>query len=74
MPQQNVLTRCIFKGIDVSLANYADDIFDISRTEVGIEETFGILDRKYKLIGLRFNERKTEFLVFNHSLDCRTNV
>lgn len=74
MPQQKVLTTCIFNGIDVSLANYADDILDISRTAFGIEENFGILDREYKRIGLRFNESKTEFLVFNHRSDCPTNV
>ena len=74
MPQQKVLTTCIFNGIDVSLANYADDILDISRTAFGIEENFGILDREYKRIGLRFNESKTEVLVFNHCSDCPTNV
>ena len=46
VPQQKVLTTCIFNGIDVSLANYADDILDISRTAFGIEENFGILDRE----------------------------
>ena len=60
VPQQNDLTTRIFNGIDVSLANYADDIIDISRTAFGIEENFGILDREYKRIGLRFNESKTE--------------
>ena len=74
MPQQNVLTTCIFKGIDVSLANYADDILGVNRTAFGIEENFRILDREHKRIGIRFNESKTEFLVFNHRSDCPTNV
>ena len=35
MPQERVLTICISKNIS-SLANYADDILDISRTAFGI--------------------------------------
>jgi hypothetical protein len=51
VPQQKVLTTCIFNGIDISLANYADNILDINRTAFGIEENYGILDREYKRIG-----------------------
>ena len=56
------------------LANYAEDILDISRTAFRIKENFWILDRKYNRIGVRFNESMTEFLVFNHSSNCPRNV
>ena len=55
----------IFKGIDVSLVNYAEDVLNVSRTQAGIEEKFRILSGEYNSIGLHFNYRKREILVFN---------
>ena len=74
VPQKNVLTTCIFKDIDVLLANYADDFLGISRTAVRIVENFQIPNRQYKHIGLQFNENKTEFQAFNNNSDCPTNA
>ena len=57
--------KFIFKGLDFSLVNYADDVLNVSRTQAGIEENFRILSDEYNRIGLNFNHSKSEILVFN---------
>lgn len=63
--QEPVQSTCIFRGLNVSLIDYADDILNASRTLIGIEETFRVLSKEYGNIGLSFNPQKSEVLVFN---------
>ena len=65
--QKKVVTSFIFRGLDLSLANYADDVLNLSRTYAGIEENIDILSYEYKQIGLRFNPEKSEVVVVGKS-------
>ena len=58
--QKKVQTSFIFRGLDLSLLNYADDVLNLSRTISDIEENFEILFPEYKKIGLKFNAEKVE--------------
>lgn len=69
--QKLVQMSCIFRGLDVTLLNYADDIFNLSRCLSRIEENFQILDDAYREIGLSFNASKSEIVAFNRrNADC----
>ena len=63
--QKTVKTCFIFRGIDLSLVNYADDILNLSRSVSGIESNFRVLSNEYANIGLEFNSSKSEVVVFN---------
>ena len=63
--QKYVKPSFIFRGVDITLLNYADDILNISRSLTRIEENFDILNEMYGGIGLSFNSSKSEFIVFN---------
>ena len=65
--QKKVVTSFIFIGLDLSLANYADDVLNLSRTYAGIEQNFDILSYQCKQIGLRFNPVKSEIFVVGKS-------
>ena len=45
---------CVFRGVDISLANYAYNIMTVSRTQTRTEENFRRPSKEY------------EFLVSNH--------
>ena len=55
----------IFRGLDLSLLNYADDILNLSRTLALIEKNFASLSEEYNDIGLKFNPSKSECIKFN---------
>jgi exonuclease III len=65
--QKKVRTTFIYRGLDMSLLNYADDILNLSRTVSGIEENFDILCIEYRKIGLKFNAEKSEVVAFGKS-------
>ena len=65
--RNKVVTSSIFRGLDLSLANYADDMLNLSKTYAGIEENFDIFSYEYKQIGLRFNPGKREVVVVGMS-------
>ncbi|XP_065578592.1 uncharacterized protein LOC136039001 [Artemia franciscana] len=67
--QKKVQTSFIFRGLDSSLLNYADDVLNLSRTISGIEENFEILRPEYTKIGLKFNAGKSEVV----SIDISRN-
>ncbi|KAK2703419.1 hypothetical protein QYM36_018114 [Artemia franciscana] len=63
--QSKVAPCCIFKGIDVSLVGFADDLLNFSRILSSLESNFKILEMEYDEIGLSFNVTKCEVLLFN---------
>ena len=65
--QKKVITSFIFRSLDLSFANYADDVLNLSRTYAGIEENFDILSYEYKQIGLRFIPEKSEVALVGKS-------
>ena len=58
--QKKVQTSFIFRGLDLSFLNYADDVLNLSWTISGIEENFEVLCTEYRKIGLEFNAEKSE--------------
>ena len=55
----------IFRGFDLPLLNYADDILNLSRTLSVIEKNFASLSEEYNGNGLKFNPSKSECIKFN---------
>jgi hypothetical protein len=56
----------IFKGVDLSLVTFADDLLNLSCTFQGCSSTFELLQDEYEHIGLSFNTDKTVVLPFNY--------
>ena len=56
----------IFKGVDLSLVTFADDLLNLSCTFQGCSSTFEFLQEEYEHIGLSFNTDKTVVLPFNY--------
>ena len=67
-PQKKARISFVFKGLDLSILNYADDILNLSRTVSSVEENFSVLSREYAEIGLNFNASKSEVLTFGKSV------
>ena len=67
-PQKKARISFVFKGLDLSILNYADDILNLSRTVSSVEENFSVLSREYAEIGLNFNASKSEVLAFGKSV------
>lgn len=65
--QQVIKPSCFFRGINLSLLNFADDILHVSRSISLFQQNYDSLAAAYKQIGLSFNESKTELLFFNGS-------
>ncbi|KAK2720802.1 hypothetical protein QYM36_004616 [Artemia franciscana] len=66
VPQNEYRTQInVVELVGVSLAKYADDILDVSRTQTGLEKNFRVLSEEYEYIGLKLNESKTEFLDYH---------
>ena len=63
--QKKVDTSFIFRGLDLSLLNYADYILNLSRTIALIEKNFASLSEEYNDIGLNFNPSKSQCFKFN---------
>ena len=63
--QNDVEMRFVFRGIDISLLNYADDILNLSRSFGMIEKNFDVLSNPYSKINLSFKESRSEIVVFN---------
>ena len=63
--QKDVEMSLVFRGRDISLLNYADDILNLSRSFWMIEKNFDTLRNAYSEINLSFNESKSEIVVFN---------
>ena len=66
--QKKARISLVFKGLDLSIFNYADDILNLSRTVLSVEENFSVLSREYAKIGLNFNASKSEVLAFGKSV------
>ena len=62
--QKPVKTSFLFRGMDLSMLNYADDILNTSRCLSRIKANFDILSTAYKQIGLSFNTNKSEVVAF----------
>ena len=60
--QNSVKISFIFRGMDLSLLNYTDDILNTSRCLSRIVENFGILSTAYKQIGFAFNTTQSVYL------------
>ena len=56
----------IFKGVDLSLVAFVDDLLNLSCTFQGCSSTFEFLLEEYEHIGLSFNTDKTVVLPFNY--------
>ena len=64
-PQSKSNLTYILRGIDLSLISYADDVLNLSRLLHGLEENFIQFQVEYGKIGLQFNEKKSDVLLFN---------
>ena len=67
--QSYTISSCIYRGLDVSVLNYANDVINISRSVPPIEENFNILKVYYAKIGLSFNTSKSVL----HVADPKSN-
>lgn len=56
----------IFKGVDLSLVTFVDDLLNLFYTFQGCFSTFELLQDEYEHIGLSFNTDKTVVLPFNY--------
>ena len=66
LPAQCQLSSCcIYKGTDLSVLCYADDVVNISRTISGLEKCFLDICKNYSDIGLSLNAEKCDVLIFN---------
>jgi len=63
--QSSIESTCIYRGLDVSLLTYADDILNLSRTFSGCENTSLKLKLEYRQISLSFNGDKTVAIDLN---------
>ena len=61
----NFLSCYIYKGMDLSILCYADDVHNVSRTTRGLEKCFREISENYREIGLSLNAVKCEVLIFN---------
>ena len=61
-PQKKVRIRFIFKGLDLSILSYADDILKLSKTVLSVEDNFSVLSKEYSEIILNLNASKSEIL------------
>jgi len=57
--QKVIKPLCFFRGINLLLLNFADDILHVSRSISLFEQNHNSLAAAYKQIGLSFNESKT---------------
>ena len=55
----------ILRGIDLSLISYADDVLNLSCLLCSLEENFIQFQVEYGKIGLQFNKKKSDVLLFN---------
>ena len=63
--QKKVEMSFIFRGLDLSLLNYADDILNLSRILALTDKNFASLSEEHNDIGLKFNPSKSECIKFN---------
>ena len=64
-PQKDVEMSLVFRGRDISLLYYAEDILNLRSSFWMIEKNFDVLRNAYSEINLSFNESKSEIVVFN---------
>ena len=63
--QSQLCSCCIYKGTDLLILCYADNIFDISRTTSKLEKYFLEISKNYSDTGLSLNTGKFDVLIFN---------
>ena len=67
-PRKKARISFVFKGLDLSILNYTDDILNLNRTVSSVEENFSVLSREYAEISLNFNASKSVVLPFGKSV------
>ena len=63
------MTSIIFRGLDLSLLNYADDVLNLSRAASMIENCFRVFSDEYATTDLFFKAKRSEVLTIRSA--CR---